>query len=201
MTPPISFPLKDPCYLHPEFSARRVTLVADVCNAVAQLHLELDTILQQIDNIYYDIRLFGFCKNGTRNAALHPKLMHMEALRLSYRFGERQFPSFCNASHLDVLTNGLGKKRSQSENNDSQLFSSQEYRASDRKSGWQALATSGVLVQLLVKFAITGWTIHVCLRTLNPCCCTTEMSSFGIAEGPFPNRRNDEVSDEGGGGS
>lgn len=148
--------LRDPCYLHPEFSAKRVSLIAQTCNDVAKLSVESDTVLQQMDNVYYDTRLFGYCEDAGRVASPHPKLDVMDQLRAAYRSGDLQLPASCNASKLDALTSGSSGNQTEFD----ELRSEHQADSPHPQSGWIILIASGVLPQLLLKFILTGWTLH-----------------------------------------
>ena len=133
--------LNDPCYVNPTFSARRAEAIVNICNNISYIEAESDIILQKMDGMYYDTRLFGFCKDDTRELAEHPKLVAMDDIRQSYRSGNISNPGVCNATELNELTSVAPE--------------------SDRIDKWKALLGSGVVAQLALKFIVTSWLIHL----------------------------------------
>lgn len=132
--------LNDPCYVNPDFSARRVGMIVDICNNVSYIDQKSDYILQRMDTVYYDTRLFGHCKDDDRDLAVHPKLEAMDKIRKLYREGNISNPGVCNATELDSRTSVAPEN--------------------ERTSKWKALMGSGVVAQLLLKIVFTGWIIH-----------------------------------------
>lgn len=133
--------LNDPCYVDPRFSSKRVALIVDACNNVSFIDRESDHILQKMDGVYYDTRLFGFCKDEKRELAEHPKLPGMDEMRQQYRSGEVSNPGECNSTYLNQETSVAPEDK-----NVSKL---------------RALLGSGVLAQLLLKFIVTSWILHL----------------------------------------
>lgn len=133
--------LTDPCYVDPEFSHARVSLIVNICNNISDINTHSDRLLQRMDAVYYDTRLFGFCKDELRNAHVHPQLSAMDTLRTQYRFGTISNPAMCNATELNEAT-------SIAPNN-------------QKVSKWKALIGSGIVAQLLLKFLLTSWLVHL----------------------------------------
>ena len=133
--------VKDPCYVDPAFSSMRTALIVDACNNISYINLQSDRALQKMDTLYYDTRLFGFCKDDDRPLAVHPKLDEMDELRTAYREKRISNPGVCNATELNQITS----------------------TAPDAEDGskWKALLGSGVLAQLLLKFVLTSWLVHL----------------------------------------
>lgn len=142
--------LNDPCYIDPNFSSKRVAFIAETCNEVSGYESESDVILQRMDSLYYDVRLFGYCRDDTRELAVHPALSHFDGIRLAYRnqttwtFSTASLlnasrPPPCNASKINELTSVAPE---------------------DNDKKWESLFGSGVIAQLLLKFILTGWIVQ-----------------------------------------
>lgn len=132
--------MRDPCYVDPVFSARRVALITEACNEIGSISGQSDIVLQQMDSMYYDVRLFGHCKDETRELAVHPRLENIDQLRQAYRQGNISNPGSCNATELNDLTS---------------------VAPSNKKPKWKALLGSGVIAQLMLKFVLTSWLLHM----------------------------------------
>lgn len=132
--------MEDPCYVNSDFSTERVRLIADVCNNISGISTQSTIVTQRMDSIYYDVRLFGYCKDDNRPLTEHPRLSTFDALRTAYRNGTLSNPGTCNATRLNEMTSVVPK---------------------DNTPKWKALLSSGVLAQLLLKFILTSWLIHV----------------------------------------
>lgn len=132
--------MRDPCYVDPVFSARRVALITQACTEIASISAMSDVTLQTMDSVYYDVRLFGHCKDDERELAPHPRLTTFDDLRSAYRQGNLSNPGRCNATELNELTSVAPQ---------------------DNEARWQALFGSGVIAQLLLKFILTSWLLHV----------------------------------------
>lgn len=133
--------LVDPCYVDPRFSSRRVALIVQVCNNVSLIEQQSDHILQRMDSVYYDTRLFGFCKDDIRKLTVHPSLSAMDKLRNQYRSGDLSSPGQCNSTQLNQRTSIAP--------NDGKV------------SKFRALLGSGVVAQLLLKFILTSFILHL----------------------------------------
>lgn len=133
--------LNDPCYVDPRFSSSRVAMIVDVCNNVTLVQQESEYVLQKMDAIFYDTRLFGFCKDDTRKLSVHPHLEAMDSLRKQYRSGDFEFPGQCNATELNEKTSVAP--------------------TSQNVSKMKAFLGSGVVAQLLLKFIVTSFLIHL----------------------------------------
>lgn len=132
--------MRDPCYVDPVFSARRVGLITQVCNEIGMLSAQGDVALQRMDNIYYDVRLFAHCKDDGRDLAEHPSMHVMDSLRGQYRNDTLQSPGNCNATELNERTS---------------------VAPAGNEPRWGALLGSGVLAQLCLKFVLTSWLLHM----------------------------------------
>lgn len=133
--------LHDPCYLDPHFSSKRASLIVDACNNISYISKQSDQVLQKMDAVYYDTRLFGHCKDESRELSVHPELRAMDKLRKDYRSGSIHNPGVCNATTLNELTSIP--------------------LSSDKVSRWKALLGSGIIAQLALKFIVTSWVCHV----------------------------------------
>lgn len=133
--------LNDPCYMDPGFSIKRAEMIVGVCNNISYIERESDHLLQRMDGVYYDARLFGFCKDENRELAKHPSLQGMSDLRQQYRSGNISSPGMCNATYLDEETSVAPQK-----NSDAKL---------------KVLLGSGVLAQVALKFIVTSWVLHL----------------------------------------
>ncbi|CAN8070234.1 unnamed protein product [Agarophyton chilense] len=133
--------LNDPCYVNPTFSSKRVGMIVDMCNNISYIEQQSDYVLQKMDTVYYDTRLFGHCKDDNRELAIHPKLEAMDEIRKLYRGGNISNPGVCNATELDERTSVAPDN--------------------ERSSKWKALLGSGVVAQLALKIIFTSWIIHL----------------------------------------
>lgn len=116
-------------------------MIVHACNNVTELNMNSSVTLQEMDGIYFTTRRFGICADTARPAAPHPRSGDMDLLRRRYRDGDLKFPGVCNATLLDEAT--------------STAPSDPEF------SRFRALLGSGVLAQLLLKFVLTSWLIHL----------------------------------------
>lgn len=133
--------LNDPCYVDPRFSAKRVEMIVGVCNNISHIKRESDHLLQKMDGVYYNTRLFGFCKDERRKLAKHPNLKAMDEMRHQYRSGNISMSSICNATRLDEETSIAPQ--------------------GEGVSKLKALLGSGVLAQVVLKFFVTSWILHL----------------------------------------
>lgn len=131
----------DPCYIDAEFSRDRVGLIVYACNNVTELSMNSSTTLQEMDGIYFTARRFGICTDTTRPVAPHPRTDDMDKLRIRYRDGDLKFSGVCNATYLNEATSTAP--------------------ADPGFSKFRALMGSGVLAQLLLKFLLTSWLVHL----------------------------------------
>lgn len=138
--------MRDPCYIDPQFSAQRVAMIADVCGELASIDAQSDVLRQRMDNLYYDVRMFGYCKDATRSLSVHPRLKELDGLRMRYHNGSIGNPGNCNATELNRLTS---------------------VAPDDTGPKWEALFASGILAQLLLKFVLCTWVVH-CIAFIEP---------------------------------
>lgn len=134
--------MKDPCYVDPSFSAKRVQIIASVCNEIGLVNTESGILVQKMDSLFYDTRLFGYCKDDNRSLSPHPSLPEFDRLRIDYhnKTGIGLNPGYCNATRLNEITSIAPNDNDQAR--------------------WQALLGSGVIAQLFLKFILTSWVMH-----------------------------------------
>lgn len=137
--------MQDPCFVDPRFARRRIEIISHVCSQLRAIERENAALTERMDMMYYDIRLFGYCKDDNRPLAPHPGLPDMNATRLHFRNGSGPGfnPGVCNMTRLDDLTSSPQN-----------LGEAQTHR-------WRSLLGSGVIAQLLLKFVLTSWIIHL----------------------------------------
>lgn len=131
----------DPCYVDADFSKQRVGLIIHACNNVTQLSMNSSATLEEMDGIYFTARRFGICTDSSRPEAPHPRIDDMDKLRVRYREGDLKFEGVCNATFLDERTSVAP--------------------TDPNFSKFRALMGSGVLAQLLLKFLLTSWLVHL----------------------------------------
>lgn len=131
----------DPCYVNGAFSKQRMNLIIYACNNVTSLSFNSSAMLQEMDLIYFNTRRFGICQDLSRLPQAHPATSDMDTLRARYRDGDLKFFGTCNATFLDAET--------------SVAPTDPEF------SKFRALLGSGVLAQLLIKFVLTSWLVHL----------------------------------------
>lgn len=129
----------DPCYVDPGFSNERVKLIVEACNNVSAIDQQSDFLLQKMDGVFYDTRLFGFCQDDIRKKEVHPKLNELDQLRQAYRLPNISSPGVCNATKLNEDTS----------------------MAPRQVSKLRMFLGSGVIAQLLMKFIVTCFVVHL----------------------------------------
>lgn len=142
--------LNDPCYLDPKFISKRIKIIADTCKEVSEYEFEYMSILDKMDAMFYDVELFGYCRDQSRDPSEHPALFYFNQTRIAYRnrtmrkFSKWELnavkPPGCNETMLNNLTANA---------------------PSDGGAKWKTLFSSGVIALMLLKFVLTGWTIRI----------------------------------------
>lgn len=131
---------RDPCYVNPRFNANRIAKIVDTCSNITYISEQSEHVLQLMDDVYFNAKLFGFCKDESRSFAVHPKLKELDQLRAMYRNKNFTNPGICNATELIEMTSEAPK---------------------DGASWWKVVMGSGVFAQLILKFVVTSWVLHV----------------------------------------
>lgn len=131
----------DPCYVDPEFSRSKSELIVKTCETVSNLQYETGYQVRKLEELYYDIKLFGLC--AVDNARFpHPSLKSVGDRLEQYRSGELRNPSFCNVTFLNDQTAAPAP-------------------ASKKTSLWDSLLESGVLSQILAKLVLSNLAINL----------------------------------------
>lgn len=132
---------KDPCWVDSDFSRSRHAIVFEACNNVSALNMKIELNTLNMNLLYYNVSLFGLCADSNRNKSVHPNQESMNFIRRQYDEKRLQSPGLCNATELDHMTATPPQEAN---------FSLLRF-----------LTSNGVIAQLLIKFILTRWVVHL----------------------------------------
>lgn len=137
----------DPCYLDPTFSKDRLELIGQTCGNITQQQTQVERATANMSEIYYRSALCEVCGLDAplvrphANATLVKKLSTERNRYAEANTPDYVFPGSCNATALNAATSTPPVDRA-------------------RAQWFEAVLSSGILAQILLKGVLTNFATH-----------------------------------------